>query len=86
MRTWHVQNVRFGLDRILHLVNYGGLEVHKDSSGHMLPRPGGGEEGGEGVVGGLLLVLLAGGKYSLRNIISTLVRAVNRYPPVYISI
>ena len=83
MRTWQVQNVRFGLDRVVYLVNYGGLEVHEDGPGYMLPRPGGGEEGGEGVVGGFLLVLLAGEKSSLRNIVITLVCAVNRYAPLY---
>ena len=32
------------------LVNHGGLQVHKHGPGHVLPRPGLGEEGVEGVI------------------------------------
>ena len=33
-----------------HLVNHGGLQVHKHGPGHVLTRPGLGEEGVEGVI------------------------------------
>ena len=50
------QGINWGC--VCHLIYHSGLEVYKDCPRHMLPRPRGGEEGGEGVVRGFFLVFL----------------------------